>query len=104
MLGISKIKRGYAGLRSPNSVGPLLSSNTLAQNAVIGQDLYEEESAQPDGGLPVDADDQQADGQAAVEFCNRAPGTLAPDTSVSSVRIDLNRIGPTANSDPLTMP
>ena len=28
----------------------------------LGQDLYVEESAQPDGGLLADADDQQVDG------------------------------------------
>jgi hypothetical protein len=48
----------------------------------LGQDLYEEGSAQLDGGLPADDDDQQADGQTAVEFCSRLfkelPAPLLP--------------------------
>ena len=37
----------------------------------LGKDLDEEVSQQPDGGLPVDANDQQVDGQTIIEFCSR---------------------------------
>jgi len=43
----------------------------------LGQDLYEG-SAQLDGGLPAADDDQQADGQTAVEFCSRLFKELPP--------------------------
>jgi hypothetical protein len=37
----------------------------------LGQDLDEEGTAQPDGGPPIDVDDQLVDKQAAVEFYSK---------------------------------
>jgi hypothetical protein len=62
-----------------------------------GKDLDEEVSAQPDGGLPADVDDQQSDGQTVVEFCSRlfkelpAPLLSTPESPPS--RATLRRAG-----------
>ena len=63
----------------------------------LGQDLDEEVSQQPDGGLPVDANDQQVDGQTVVEFCSRLfkelPAPLLSTPESPPLRAPLPRAG-----------
>jgi len=79
--GIQPQTSGEPQMGSTKNVGggltPAPQPQASFEDLRLGQDLYEG-SAQLDGGLPAADDDQQADGQTAVEFCSRLFKELPP--------------------------